>query len=609
MTATETETRTDVIAQSTGRFTGTARCDVAVIVVTYNSGADLEGLLTSLRAEADDLRLRVIVVDNSSTDDTLDVAARHDDVLTLRTGGNLGYAAGINVAATRVRPGEDILVLNPDLRVQRGAVQRLRAVLHAHPEVGVVAPRILDDAGRTTDSLHNEPTVLRGWADAVMGPLWRSRPAPLTEWVRSPRAYRTARDVDWASGAALLIRSDVARRVGEWDERFFLYSEETDYCRRVREAGFRVRFEPTAVVSHRQGGSGSSAALDALLNVNRVRYRRKHAPRGAETYRAAALIGAALRATRSPRHRATVAFLARESRWEDLPHATWSPPVTAAPFASVIMPAHNEGAVIDRSLHHLAPLSAVGALDVHVVCNGCDDDTAARARSIPGVRVLELAEPSKTGALNAGDAGAVQWPRIYLDADIDLPSAAIPGLVRALQRDGVLGGRPPFEYDTLHSDPLVKAYYRARLRMPHMSQALWGAGVYALNERGHDRIGEFPAVTADDLFVDSRLADTEKAFPLTTPVRVRMPLTTGALVTVLRRARRGPDEQGVDQGRQTLRALARSVRGPLSLIDAGVFAAITLYVRRRAAAPSASWERDDSTRRHPAVPRAQHEKS
>jgi GT2 family glycosyltransferase len=578
-----------------GRFAGAGPSDVAVIVVTYNSANDIDGMLASLRPETADLRIRVIVVDNASTDGTLDRVRRHDDVIALASGGNLGYAGGINVAMGSVRPGEDVLVLNPDLRVHRGAVIRLCAVLRSDPVVGLVAPRILDDAGRTTDSLHNEPGVVRALADSVLGPIWRTRPAALSEWVRNEAAYQAARDVDWASGAALLIRSEVAASVGEWDERFFLYSEESDYCRRVRDAGYRVRFDPAAVVSHSQGGSGSSDALEALLNVNRIRYVRKHAPRRAAAYQAAALLGAALRATRSETQRTVARALRSEQTWETLPHATWDPE-SGAPVASVIVPAHNEGPVIFRSLRHLAGPAASGALDVQVVCNGCADDTAAIARTVPGVKVVELAEPSKIAALNSGDAGAARWPRIYLDADIDLPSAAIPGLVRALNRDGVLGGRPPFEYDTLHSTPFVRAYYRARLRMPHMSEALWGAGVYALNEHGHARVGEFPRVTADDVFVDSRLTDAEKVIPLTAPVRVRMPRTTGSLVAILTRGRRGPDEQGIDEGRRTLTALARTIRGPVSLFDAIVFAALTLYARRRAARAQSHWERDDSTR-------------
>jgi len=96
--------------------------------------------------------------------------------------------------------------------VHRGAIAHLHQVLDDHPDVGIVAPRIVDDAGRTTDSLHNEPTVARGFADAVLGPVWRSRPAALSEWVRGDDAYRAPRDADWVSGAALLVMGLYQRR-------------------------------------------------------------------------------------------------------------------------------------------------------------------------------------------------------------------------------------------------------------------------------------------------------------------------------------------------------------------------------------------------------------
>jgi GT2 family glycosyltransferase len=119
-----------------------------------------------------------------------------------------------------------------------------------------------------------------------------------------------------------MVRAGLADVVGPWDERFFLYSEETDYCRRIRDAGFRVRYDDTAVVAHRQGGSGSSPGLDALLNVNRVRYVAKHRPRSAGPYRLATALGLALRAHRSPGHRLALRHVLRPASWSLLPRAT-----------------------------------------------------------------------------------------------------------------------------------------------------------------------------------------------------------------------------------------------------------------------------------------------
>ena len=305
-----------------GRFVPAgAQADAAVIVVTYNSRNELPALLDSLRAEAARHRLRVIVADNASGDDTLAVARTHPDVMCLPTGGNLGYAGGINVAVAHAGDARALLILNPDLRVRPGAVAALLRTAAEHAAAGVIAPRIVDDAGRTAMSISHEPSVFRAACDAVLGPLWRGRPAAFSEWDRRRATYERRHTVEGVSGAALMIPRAVADRVGAWDERFFLYSEETDYCRRVRDAGFEVWFDPSAVVEHSQGKSGSSPQLDALLSVNRVRYMRKHDPHAAALYRAVAILGAFLRSARSPSQRASLRALRDERRWARLPRA------------------------------------------------------------------------------------------------------------------------------------------------------------------------------------------------------------------------------------------------------------------------------------------------
>ncbi|MBD7958545.1 glycosyltransferase family 2 protein [Microbacterium sp. Sa4CUA7] len=590
-------------AERTGSFaTDTDDAEIAVLIVTYNSAAEIGGLLQSLRAEAADTRMRVIVADNDSADATLSVLARHDDVAVVHTGGNLGYSGGINVAAARAGALEHLLILNPDLRVRRGAVRAMLAALRDRPHAGIVAPRIVGDDGRTAASLFNEPRVLRSLGDALLGPIWTTRPPLLTEWIRGESAYTHRRSVDWASGAALLVSAEAARAVGEWDERFFLYSEETDYCRRTREAGYTVVFEPDAVVEHSQGKSGTSAALDALLNVNRVRYMRKHAPQRAEAFRRVAVVGAGLRARKSAAHRFVFRTIRDERSWRQLPRGSWRG-VAGSVAASVIVPAHDESAVIERTLRELAEPASAGSLDVHVVCNACSDDTALRAGAVPGVRVTSLDIASKTAAVNEGTRAAATAPYIVLDADIHLPSTAIPTLLRALSRPGVQAGRPPFEYDTLDSAPLVRAYYRARSRIPAMSAALWGGGVYALGSTGIERVGVLPALTADDFYVDSLFAAREKAIPLSAPARVRMPTTTKALLSVLTRNRRGVSALGHDAGRRTLRDVLSTVRGPGSMADAAAFIALTAIARLRArrSAGSDMWERDDSSRERDGV--------
>jgi GT2 family glycosyltransferase len=186
---------------------------------------------------------------------------------------------------------------------------------------GVVVPCLLDSEGSLYMSLRREPTGLRALGDALFGRRLGSRPAALSEIDMNEPSYEHRHPVDWATGAALLIDAEVDRQVGDWDERFFLYSEEIDFMRRVREAGSQVWFEPNAVMRHRQGGSGSSAALEALLAINRVRYHEKwHGKINTLPFRAAVVLGSTLRVWQ-PRHRTALRYLVGRGNWSELPAA------------------------------------------------------------------------------------------------------------------------------------------------------------------------------------------------------------------------------------------------------------------------------------------------
>jgi GT2 family glycosyltransferase len=581
----------------TGIFCPVGPVDVAVVLVSHNSADDLPAVLASLRSEARDTRLRVVVADNCSQDASVPVAAAHPDVVVVPTGGNLGYAGGVNVAMAHVGAAEAVLVLNPDVRVGPGAVSCLLGRLRSDPHAGAVVPRILDADGRTSCSLRREPTLLRAAGDAFIGSRWPGRPAALSEHVRDRAVYDAPATVDWATGAAVLIATEVTSQVGPWDERFFLYSEETDYLQRVRQTGRTVCYEPTALVTHRGGGSGVSDALVALTVVNKVRYMDKHRPRSAGFYRAVLLAGEHLRWRQATHGHARWA-LRRRRRWSALPGPVLDS-LAGTSGGSVVIPAHNEEAVIGATLAPLAELAGSGAFEVVVVCNGCTDRTAETARSAPGVTVLEIPTASKTSALAAGDEVATRWPRVYLDADIVVPPQALLAVARRLGVGDVLAARPAATVDTSGSDRLVRAYYRARGRLPRLSTALWGAGVYALSEEGHRRLGRFPAVTADDLHVDRLFGPTEKVVVDTVPVRVQAPRDTQGLLTVLTRARRGAAELGVDTARSSLRELVGTVQGPVSAADAAVYAGLALVARRRGNATAhtgVAWERDETSR-------------
>ena len=251
------------------------RADCAVVIVTYNSADCIGELLMSVSRAAPGLRLRTVVVDNGSSDETVGIVANTHGVTLIEAKANLGYAGGVNVGRSFAGSYSALLVLNPDVVLEEGSVTKMYAALN-HPKIGIVVPALIDFQGRQLLSLRREPTVVRAIGDGLFGNHVRWRPGWLSEIVREEDSYRTPHAVDWATGAVLLISESCDHVVGSWDERFFLYSEETDYAHRVRAAGFRIQYLPSARAWHREGASGASARLIALMAVNRVRYVEKH---------------------------------------------------------------------------------------------------------------------------------------------------------------------------------------------------------------------------------------------------------------------------------------------------------------------------------------------
>ncbi|GAA4471095.1 hypothetical protein GCM10023094_01120 [Rhodococcus olei] len=587
-----------------GRFVPPGRqAEVAVVVVTYNSEPDLPGLIAGLRVTAADHAIRVIVADNRSSDGTVRFIENQPDIELVGTGGNLGYAGGINAALPLAGPSTAVLILNPDIRLHRGAVTRLLAAL-GDPRVGAVVPLILDSDGTVYPSVRREPSLTRTVGDALFGGRIRRRPAALSEIDHVSSHYLRSHDIDWATGAAILVRSSLVRQVGDWNEEFFLYSEETDYFRRIRDAGHRVRFEPAAVVTHRGGGSGTSSDLATLMSVNRVRYaERFHGAPYSALFRGSVALAEMLRSYDAD-HRRTLAVLLRRNRWSDLPTASKSAldghDSARRDRGAVIVPAYNEADVIERTLAPLSGAAAGGVIELVVVCNGCHDRTAEIARAVPGTTVLELDRGSKPAALDAGDEAATLWPRVYLDADIQISSAAVLQVLDRLSDGDVLAARPASRYDHRHASTLVRSYFRARERIPDFRATMWGAGVYGLTESGHQRVGLFSDHVADDLFVDAQFEADEKTVVSTLPSVVTTPTDAKSLLLILRRWHRGTlhEARALDRtGQGTARALLHTIRGPGSAADAVVYAGMALAARwNPGTSGPPAWERDASSR-------------
>jgi GT2 family glycosyltransferase len=288
---------------------------IAVVVVTYNSASLLPDFFAALRQGLDEVDATVLVADNASADDSIEVARRSwpaAQVVAMPV--NRGYAAGINAAVRHWRDWDAVLILNPDIRLRPGSARALWDGLTG--DIGITVPQLIDRDGHILKSLRREPRVLRTLGEAILGGDRSGRWPSLGEVVQDTRAYRQRTVSDWASGAAWMISASCWDRVGEWDESFFLYAEETEYALRARDRGQQLALVPEAVAVHLVGPSHRDPRLWSMVVINKLRlFRRRNGRiRGAGFFFALAL-NEALRALAGRRvHRAGLAALLRPSR-------------------------------------------------------------------------------------------------------------------------------------------------------------------------------------------------------------------------------------------------------------------------------------------------------
>ncbi|MFC6079685.1 glycosyltransferase [Sphaerisporangium aureirubrum] len=277
------------------------------------------------------------------------------------------------------------------------------------------------------------------------------------------------------------------------------------------------------------------------------------------------------------------------------------------PSASVIIPAHNEGRVIGRLLESLLAEAEPGELDVVVVANGCDDDTAEVAKGY-GARVVETPVPSKREALRLGDEAAAGFPRVYVDADVQVSTADVRALRDALSAaSGTLAAAPERALALRDRPWPVRAYYAVWTRLPAVREGLFGRGVIAVSEEGNRRIMDLPPVMGDDLAASLAFAPAERRVVRSARAVIHPPRTLGDLmrrrvraVTVVAEIEQGP--MAAQEARTGMRdLLAIAGRAPWLAPHLAVFLAVTLTARARArravrAKDYTTWLRDESSR-------------
>ena len=250
---------------------------LSIIIVAYNSTGEIDACLSSLVQHPPATDHEIVVVDNASTDGTAaTIRSRWHGVRVIDAGANLGFARANNVGI-RQTFGPLILLLNPDTSVPAGAIDTLVAELDARPDAAVAGPRLVGADGRVELSFGRTLSPLVELRQKFL--VERSTgTGPIAAYVES--MTRKRREVDWVSGACLLVRRADADAVGMLDERFFMYAEDVDFCASIRARGRRVLFCPAAEIVHLRGRSRAtaSAATERAYRRSQLAFYEKHHP-------------------------------------------------------------------------------------------------------------------------------------------------------------------------------------------------------------------------------------------------------------------------------------------------------------------------------------------
>lgn len=249
-----------------------AMVDLSIVIVNWNVGQLLADCLRSIEQQLERVDLEVIVVDSGSSDGSpAMVQEAFPWVILLDCGENVGFPKGNNLGLAISR-GRHVLLLNPDTVVLDDALQVMMDYLDAHPEVGLVGGQLLNVDGSVQSSRRRFPTL----STAVLESTWLEPYAPrslLARYTMADAPEDQTTEVDWLVGACLMARREAVAQVGLMDEGYFMYSEELDWCRRFKTAGWRIVYLPEARIIHYVGKSSEQAVTRRHVNFQRAKLR------------------------------------------------------------------------------------------------------------------------------------------------------------------------------------------------------------------------------------------------------------------------------------------------------------------------------------------------
>lgn len=269
--------------------------DVCAIIVSHNGKRWLEAALSSLFAGAGSLDLDVVVVDNGSDGSAAYVEERFPEARTI-TCANRGFGAANN-RALETADARYVLFLNPDTEILSGGLEALVAAMDQLPHVGLAGVRQLTGSDALAASIRRFPSAANMLAEAFAVERVPGLRRFLGERVIDPAAYDRETSCDWTSGSFMLARGEALQQTGGFDERFFLFSEETDLCWRVKEAGWEIVHMPQVTIRHFESERSATPRMEAQSAYGRLQFARKHFSRVAP-YRRAMILRYVLRARR-----------------------------------------------------------------------------------------------------------------------------------------------------------------------------------------------------------------------------------------------------------------------------------------------------------------------
>ena len=257
--------------------------DISVIIVTWNSSAEIIDCIRSVTAAAKGLNTELIIIDNNSKDDSFALANKIDfpKLTTVQNSENLGYTKAVNQGINLAK-GRYVLLLNPDTVLKESSINEMLNFMESNPTYGACAPLMLNPDGTRQFSVRNFPTYWRMFCEFSLLAYIFPKTKLFGSWKAKYMDYNTEQDIEQPMAAAFMIRSDLLDKIGNMDERFRMFFNDVDLCKKVYDAGFKIRHLPSSVVIHEHGVSikKDRANMIRIWNDDCAKYFEKHFGRG-----------------------------------------------------------------------------------------------------------------------------------------------------------------------------------------------------------------------------------------------------------------------------------------------------------------------------------------